>query len=212
MTAANSDSHIWWAVMATGNGGHKLWQWRPQKMMASTMWPSLSTLWLSLSLFAARHWPYWVVYVCIGKQAVVVMSCENVHMAEDMMVEPGLVMIFAHGVEWLHYHQLQPVLSSSCLNFLYQLYCWCISSIFLAYCFDNFGNRSCFALSVCVRIKTCIYLPLYFGKSRHIFLTIFRTLLAKTALKLTARNCFTYFCGRNYVKKLRLYCNFGFFC
>jgi USP8 interacting len=34
-----------------------------------------------------------------GKQAVVVMACENLHMAEDMIVEPGLVMIFAHGVE-----------------------------------------------------------------------------------------------------------------
>jgi len=35
-----------------------------------------------------------------GKQAVVVMACENLHMAEDMIIEPGLVMIFAHGVEW----------------------------------------------------------------------------------------------------------------
>jgi len=30
---------------------------------------------------------------------VVVMACENIHMAEDMIMEPGLVMIFAHGVE-----------------------------------------------------------------------------------------------------------------
>ena len=30
---------------------------------------------------------------------MVVMACENVHMAEDMIIEPGLVMIFAHGVE-----------------------------------------------------------------------------------------------------------------
>jgi len=28
------------------------------------------------------------------------MACENVHMAEAMIMEPGLVMIFAHGVEW----------------------------------------------------------------------------------------------------------------
>lgn len=35
----------------------------------------------------------------IGKQAVLVLSCDNVHMSDDMMVEPGLVMIFAHGVE-----------------------------------------------------------------------------------------------------------------
>lgn len=34
-----------------------------------------------------------------GKQAVVVMSCENQHMPEDLIIEPGLVMIFAHGVE-----------------------------------------------------------------------------------------------------------------
>lgn len=33
-----------------------------------------------------------------GKQAVLVLSCDNGHMAEDVMVEPGLVMIFAHGV------------------------------------------------------------------------------------------------------------------
>lgn len=34
-----------------------------------------------------------------GKQAVLVLSCDNAHMAEDVMVEPGLVMIFAHGIE-----------------------------------------------------------------------------------------------------------------
>ncbi|RZF46646.1 hypothetical protein LSTR_LSTR016806 [Laodelphax striatellus] len=41
-------------------------------------------------------------YVCKripGKQAVVVLACENPHINEDMMAEPGLVMIFAHGVE-----------------------------------------------------------------------------------------------------------------
>ena len=38
-----------------------------------------------------------------GKQAVVVMSCENQHMPEDLIIEPGLVMIFAHGVEWEHF-------------------------------------------------------------------------------------------------------------
>lgn len=41
-------------------------------------------------------------YVCRripGKQAVLVLSCDNAHMAEDVMVEPGLVMIFAHGIE-----------------------------------------------------------------------------------------------------------------
>lgn len=34
-----------------------------------------------------------------GKQAVVVTSIENQHMPEDLIMEPGLVMIFAHGVE-----------------------------------------------------------------------------------------------------------------
>lgn len=41
-------------------------------------------------------------YVCKrvpGKQAVLVLHCDNTHMPEDMMVEPGLVMIFAHGIE-----------------------------------------------------------------------------------------------------------------
>ena len=32
-------------------------------------------------------------------QAVAVMACENMHMSDDMILEPGLVMIFAHGVE-----------------------------------------------------------------------------------------------------------------
>lgn len=41
-------------------------------------------------------------YVCRripGKQAVLVLHCDNTHMSEDVMVEPGLVMIFAHGIE-----------------------------------------------------------------------------------------------------------------
>ena len=41
----------------------------------------------------------WFTCVITGKQAVVVMACDNRHMAEDMIMEPGLVMIFAHGVE-----------------------------------------------------------------------------------------------------------------
>ena len=43
-------------------------------------------------------------YVCRrvpNKQAVVVMACDNAHMSDDMILEPGLVMIFAHGIEWL---------------------------------------------------------------------------------------------------------------
>lgn len=41
-------------------------------------------------------------YVCKripGKQAVVVMTCDNTHMNDDMLLDPGLVMIFAHGIE-----------------------------------------------------------------------------------------------------------------
>lgn len=41
-------------------------------------------------------------YVCKripGKQAVVVLACDNPHINEDMMADPGLVMIFAHGIE-----------------------------------------------------------------------------------------------------------------
>lgn len=41
-------------------------------------------------------------YVCKrvpGKQAVLVLHCDNTHVDEHMMVEPGLVMIFAHGIE-----------------------------------------------------------------------------------------------------------------
>lgn len=42
-------------------------------------------------------------YICKripGKQAVLVLQCDNTHMPEDMIKEPGLVMIFAHGIEW----------------------------------------------------------------------------------------------------------------
>ncbi|XP_044732704.1 E3 ubiquitin-protein ligase NRDP1 [Chrysoperla carnea] len=41
-------------------------------------------------------------YICKrvpGKQAVLVFPCDNTHMPEEMMIEPGLVMIFAHGIE-----------------------------------------------------------------------------------------------------------------
>jgi len=41
-------------------------------------------------------------YVCRRipeKQAVLVLSCDNAHMTEDVMVDPGLVMIFTHGID-----------------------------------------------------------------------------------------------------------------
>lgn len=40
-------------------------------------------------------------FVYLGKQAVLVLNCDNPHMNNDVMVDPGLVMIFAHGVEWV---------------------------------------------------------------------------------------------------------------
>ncbi|KAI4468899.1 ring finger protein [Holotrichia oblita] len=46
-----------------------------------------------------RHYENYVCKRVPGKQAVLVLSCDNTHMSEDMMVEPGLVMIFAHGIE-----------------------------------------------------------------------------------------------------------------
>lgn len=41
-------------------------------------------------------------YVCKrlpGKQVVVALLCDNGHMSDNMIVDPGLVMIFAHGIE-----------------------------------------------------------------------------------------------------------------
>ncbi|KAG9333988.1 hypothetical protein JZ751_009304 [Albula glossodonta] len=46
-----------------------------------------------------RYYENYVAKRIPGKQAVLVMACENQHMGEDMILEPGLVMIFAHGVE-----------------------------------------------------------------------------------------------------------------
>lgn len=40
-----------------------------------------------------------VIFWLLGKQAVLVLICDNPHMNNDVMVDPGLVMIFAHGVE-----------------------------------------------------------------------------------------------------------------
>lgn len=50
-------------------------------------------------LFTNVPFPNTNVSHSAGKQAVLVLSCDNAHMAEDVMVEPGLVMIFAHGIE-----------------------------------------------------------------------------------------------------------------
>ncbi|XP_059167222.1 E3 ubiquitin-protein ligase NRDP1-like [Physella acuta] len=61
-------------------------------------WPSgLSTL--ETRQLNRRQYENYVTKRIPGKQAVVVMYCENQHMPEELILEPGLVMIFAHGVE-----------------------------------------------------------------------------------------------------------------
>ncbi|XP_043203915.1 E3 ubiquitin-protein ligase NRDP1-like [Amphibalanus amphitrite] len=61
-------------------------------------WPTgLSTL--ETRQANRRHYENYVCRRIPGKQAVIVMACENQHMNEDMILEPGLVLIFAHGVE-----------------------------------------------------------------------------------------------------------------
>lgn len=59
--------------------------------------PGLSTL--ETRQLNRRQYENYVTKRVPGKQAVVVMACENQHMADDMIMDPGLVMIFAHGVE-----------------------------------------------------------------------------------------------------------------
>ncbi|KAF8767868.1 E3 ubiquitin-protein ligase NRDP1 like protein [Argiope bruennichi] len=46
-----------------------------------------------------RHYKNYVCKRIPGKQAIVIMAIDNPHMNDDMVLEPGLVMIFAHGVE-----------------------------------------------------------------------------------------------------------------
>lgn len=59
--------------------------------------PGLSTL----EIRARNRFTYnnFVCRKIPGRQAVVVMSCDNTRMNPDMLLEPGLVMIFAHGIE-----------------------------------------------------------------------------------------------------------------
>ncbi|XP_054974397.1 E3 ubiquitin-protein ligase NRDP1-like [Sorex araneus] len=46
-----------------------------------------------------RYYENYVAKRIPDRQAVVVMTCENQHMGDNMVKEPGLIMIFAHGVE-----------------------------------------------------------------------------------------------------------------
>ncbi|UYV74383.1 RNF41 [Cordylochernes scorpioides] len=59
--------------------------------------PGLSTLETRQS--NRRYYEGFVCKRIPGKQAVVVMACDNPHMSDDMLLNPGLVMIFAHGIE-----------------------------------------------------------------------------------------------------------------
>ena len=57
---------------------------------------------LMVNLYFQRNRRQYENYICKrvpGKQAVVVMACDNHHMNDDMLLDPGLVMIFAHGIE-----------------------------------------------------------------------------------------------------------------
>ncbi|XP_064404367.1 E3 ubiquitin-protein ligase NRDP1-like [Halichondria panicea] len=61
-------------------------------------WPTgLSTL--ETRQMNRRRYEQYVTKRVPGKQAIVIMASENEHMGEAMIVSPGLVMIFAHGVE-----------------------------------------------------------------------------------------------------------------
>ncbi len=61
-------------------------------------WPSgLSTL--ETRQLNRRRYEQYVTKRIPGKQAILIMSCENEHMGDSMIAPPGMVMIFAHGVE-----------------------------------------------------------------------------------------------------------------
>ncbi len=59
--------------------------------------PGLSTL--EIRQMNRRLYDNYICRRIPGRQAVVVMACDNPHMNEDMLLDPGLVMIFAHGIE-----------------------------------------------------------------------------------------------------------------
>ncbi|KAB7504847.1 E3 ubiquitin-protein ligase NRDP1 [Armadillidium nasatum] len=61
--------------------------------------PGLSTLETRQVKMNRRMYENYISKRVPGKQAVVVLACDNRHMNEDMILDPGLVMIFAHGIE-----------------------------------------------------------------------------------------------------------------
>lgn len=59
--------------------------------------PGLSTL--ETRQTNRRRYEQYVTKRVPSKQAIIIMASENEHMGENMIVSPGMVMIFAHGVE-----------------------------------------------------------------------------------------------------------------
>lgn len=59
--------------------------------------PGLSTL--EIRQMNRRIYDNYICRKIPSRQAVVVMACDNGHISEDMLLDPGLVMIFAHGIE-----------------------------------------------------------------------------------------------------------------
>lgn len=61
-------------------------------------WPEgLSTL--ETRQINRQHYESYICRRIHGKQAVVVLSCDNQHMGQLMIGEPGIVMIFSHGIQ-----------------------------------------------------------------------------------------------------------------
>ncbi|XP_025418474.1 E3 ubiquitin-protein ligase NRDP1 [Sipha flava] len=61
-------------------------------------WPSgLSSL--ETRQHNRRHYDRYNCKRLPGKQAVIVLPCDNIMVSDEMMAEPGLIMIFAHGIE-----------------------------------------------------------------------------------------------------------------
>lgn len=61
-------------------------------------WPSgLSTL--ELRQLNRSYFTKYVAKRVPNKQAVLILACDNRHMPNHLVIEPGAVLIFAHGIE-----------------------------------------------------------------------------------------------------------------
>lgn len=77
----------------------------PQHLLSELManaherkWPpGLSTL--ETRQLNRRRYEQYIAKRVPGRQAIIIMASDNEHMGESMIVEPGIVMVFAHGVE-----------------------------------------------------------------------------------------------------------------